>query len=335
MFRVNPISKGMGTLNFRQLVLVGLLTVLASCKTLPDPVPPKPSTGVSSTTLTSVVDHTEDSVDVIKSDAEGIKKDTKIVREALAIGVIYDTESAGRDTQPSDAPRPSDVAVDTLAKIDAKADNIYEAADEIQRETERLKNLTEEVETLERSLTSLRLMLEETRVKAMEKLYSYISMFWVIGFVLIAAGAAVAFFLNRTYGGSLAMLGVLMLGFASASQYYMEEIALVGAILLIVGFVASIAMIVWSTIKSKRNSTAIREVVEMIEILKETMTDSEKERIFGTDGLASRLQSDLTMEIIAKIKERNHLKKLTDVSPAAPSSTPQAGQATTLPPSTP
>jgi len=328
----------MGILNFRKLSPLGTLVVFAalvSCKTLPDPVPPKPSTGASSTTLNSVVDHTEDSVEVIKADAEGIKKDTKIVREALSIGVIYDTESLGRDTQPSEAPRPSDVAVDTLAKIDAKANNISQAADEIGRETERLKTLTEEVETLERSLTSLRLMLEETRVKAMEKLYSYISMFWVIGFVLIAAGAAVAFFLNKTYGGSLAMLGVLMLGFASASQYYMEEIALVGAILLIVGFVASIAMIVWSTIKSKRNSTAIREVVEMIEILKETMTDSEKERIFGPDGLASRLQSDLTMEIVAKIKEKNHLKKLADVSLAAPSATPQAGQAGTPPTNTP
>ena len=325
MFRGQLISKGMGTLNFRQVGIVSMLTILVSCKSLPEPVVPKPSTGASSTTLTSVVDHTEDSVESIKEDALGIKEETKIVRQALSIGVVAD--SVGRDGVPIDAPKPSDVAVDTLAKIDAKADNISQSAEEIERETERLKSLGGEVESLERSITSLRLMLEETRVKAIEKLYSYISMFWVIGFVLIAAGAAVAFFLNKTYGGSLAMLGVLMLGFASASQYYMEEIALVGAILLIVGFVASIAMIVWSTIKSKRNSTAIREVVEMTEILKETMTDSEKERIFGPDGLASRLQSDLTMEIIAKIKERNHLKKLADVSSAAPSGTPQSGQA--------
>jgi hypothetical protein len=325
----------MKPLNFQRIgiiVLFTILGVLASCKTVPTVVEPKPSTGTSSVTLNSVVDHTEDSVESIKNDAMGIKKDTRIVREALSIGVI--TESLSRDSSPTEAPKPSDVAVDTLAKIDAKAENISQSAEEIRRETERLKTLSEEVETLERSLTSLRLMLEETRVKAMEKLYSYISMFWVIGFVLIAAGAAVAFFLNKTYGGSLAMLGVLMLGFASASQYYMEEIALVGAILLIVGFVASIAMIVWSTIKSKRNSTAIHEVVEMIEILKETMTDSEKERIFGTDGLASKVQSDLTMQIIAKIKERNGFRKLSQVSPSDSSSQPQAGQEPTPPPST-
>ena len=158
--------------------------------------------------------------------------------------------------------------------------------------------------------------MEQTRAKAMEKLYGYISMFWVIGFLLIAGGAAVAFFLNKTYGGSLALIGLLMLGFASASQYYMEQIAFVGAILLVVGFLVAIGMVVWSTIHSKRSATAVREIVEMIQILKESMTADEQNRIFGVNGVASQVQSEITMQIIAKVKEQNGFKKLEEAKKA-------------------
>ena len=90
----------------------------------------------------------------------------------------------------------------------------------------------------------------------------------------------------------------------------MDEIAMVGAVLLIGAFICSVGMIAWSTINSKRNSIAIREIVEMIEILKETMTEDEQKRIFGADGIAANLQSDLTKEIVHKIKEKNGFKKL-------------------------
>jgi hypothetical protein len=40
------------------------------------------------------------------------------------------------------------------------------------------------------------------------------------------------------------------------------------------------------------------------------MTEDEQKRIFGPDGVASTVQSDLTKEIIAKIKEKNGFKKL-------------------------
>ena len=86
--------------------------------------------------------------------------------------------------------------------------------------------------------------------------------------------------------------------------------------LLIVGFVAAVAMIVWSTVNSKRNATAVKEIVEMIQILKETMTEDEQKRIFGPDGVASTVQSDLTKEIIAKIKEKNGFTKLEEARKA-------------------
>lgn len=266
------------------MLLLGLL--VAGCNSTPII---QPSTGASSASLNSVVDHTTESIKDIKRDASDILTETKTARSAK--------------TNPLD-------------KIDSKATNIIESADDLNLEIQKLKKLTVEVDTLEKSLSNLEILMEQTRAKAMEKLYGYISMFWVIGFLLIAGGAAVAFFLNKTYGGSLALIGVLMLGFASASQYYMEQIAFVGAILLVVGFLVAIGMVVWSTIHSKRSATAVREIVEMIQILKESMTADEQNRIFGVNGIASQVQSEITMQIIAKIKEQNGFKKLEEAKKA-------------------
>jgi hypothetical protein len=78
-----------------------------------------------------------------------------------------------------------------------------------------------------------------------------------------------------------------------------------------------VGLLVWTMVTAKKTSTAVREIVEMMEILKESMLDSEKERIFGADGLASKVQSDITKEIIAKIKERNGFKRLAELRNAA------------------
>ena len=287
------------------IAITTILSLLVGCKTVPMAKQPA---GPSSTALESVIDHSEDSVSDIKRDANLILKESDLVKQGLEVQYAQrDLKSGSEEFVKVSSVEKS---IESMNKIDSKAANIIEAADDLQKETAKLKSLTDEVDRLERSLTSLQITLNDTKAKAMEKLYGYISMFWVIGFLLIAGGAAVAFFLNKTYGGSLAFIGLLMLGFASASQYYMEEIALVGAILLVIGFITAIGMIAWSTINSKRNATAIREIVEMIQILKETMTDDEHERIFGENGIAAQVQSDLTKEIIAKIKEQNGFKKL-------------------------
>ena len=275
------------------------INVLQGCKTV---APIEPSSGTSSVELTSVIEHTTDSLADIKRDATAVIDESNVVRKDVVVNPEKTTKG--------DITR-------SLDKINNKAVNIVESADSIVKEIEKLKDVTTDIARLEKSLSRLQITLEETKAKALDRLYAYISIFWVIGFLLIAGGAAVAFFLNKGYGASLALIGLLMLGFASASQYYMQQIAFVGAILLVLGFLTAIGMVVWSTINSKRNATAIREVVEMIQILKETMTDDEQNRIFGVNGIANNVQSDLTKEIIAKIKEQNGFKKLEEARKAA------------------
>ena len=104
-----------------------------------------------------------------------------------------------------------------------------------------------------------------------------------------------------------------MIGFASASQYYMEQIAQVGAILLIASIFGAVASLGWQMFKKKQTDQAMKEVVEMIEILRETMTDDERARIFGPEGLASKVQSDFTKKLVYEIKQRNGFNQLKEV----------------------
>ena len=262
----------------------------------------KPSS--SSISLQSVLDHTRDSTNAIDRDVQIIASASSNARQILS--TTYDSSTVEQK------PR-IDSTLTALQLIASKAENIAEASDEIKKESNKLASLTVQVDKLENKLITLGAAVEASRIKALEKLYGYITMFWVIGFTLLAAGAAVAFFLNKTYGASMCLLGILMIGFASASQYYMEEIAFAGAILLILGFVVGLAMISWSVVRSNRNDVAIKEIVEMIEILRETMTDDEKQRIFGVGGLASKVQSDLTKQIVFKVKEKNGFSKLKEI----------------------
>jgi len=288
----------------KRLLTSLILISMVGCKTVPEPVAVKPA--ASSTRLESVIDHTQDSVSDIIRDSDAIVAKSESVKGAV------DTAVMSPDV-PEVVKPPLRQSAETMVDVKNLATSIKESATEIEKETETLRQLHVQVDKLEDQIISLQSAMAQTQAQALEKLYGYITMFWVIGFILIVAGAAVAFFVNKGYGASLGLIGILMIGFASASQYYMQEIAMVGAIIVVLGFLIAVGMIVWSAINSKRNSTAIKEIVEMVEILKETMTDSEKDRIFGEEGIAQRIQSDFTKEVIAKIKERNGFKSLKEI----------------------
>jgi hypothetical protein len=292
--------------------LVLCLCLLASCKgppkqTLPVPLVDKPA--ANSTSLQSVLDHSNASVGSIEQDAAEIKEAATSARASVQVVLPAVPE----------AQRPALESVrEDMHKVEAKAENISDEAGKLRLETAKLSELVQKVDQLEDKLIQLESAVEAGRAAALEKLYGYITMFWVIGFILLAAGAAVALFLNKGYGGSMALLGVMMLGFAAASHYYMEEIAKVGAVLVVVGFAGGAGLIARTILTGSRKEAAVKEIVEMIEILKESMTEDEKARIFGPDGLASKVQSDLTKEIVAKIKERNGLRTKADLEQPKP-----------------
>jgi hypothetical protein len=243
---------------------------------------------------TTTPPHLESVLEDIRTEADSIERDaTVIITESKAIS---DQKLSGG--------------------IQSKAENIIESSTSIKKENEKLAKVTDEVKKNEEELARLKDLVNSKRLEALEKLYGYVTMFWVLGFAAIVGGAVVAFLLgNRLFGSSIMMIGTMMVGFAAASQYYMEQIAQVGGVILVVSFVGGIAYLIWGIYRANTVTLAVKEVVEMIEILKETMTEQEREKLFGKDGIADKVQSDITKQVVAKIKERNGLRKLEEVKP--------------------
>ena len=205
-------------------------------------------------------------------------------------------------------PTKKDLVTDSIVKankIQDSATYITDVSLQIDKDLTVLSGVTENIKNLEKKAVELQQQQEQAKAESLKRLYSYIVVFWVVGFLVIIGGAAVAFFANKSMGFTIMMIGGIMLGFAAASQFYMKEIAQFGAFLLVGLIVTGMVIMIRSMIKQRKADTAVAEIVSMIEILKETMTDDEKNRIFGPGGVAETVHSDITKEIIAKVKVTN------------------------------
>lgn len=272
---------------YKWLVLIPLL--LAACNT-----PPKVVPGASSAVLESTTEHTRKAVTEIIANAESIRDNASSIRAGLQ---ELEAHQIGYE-------------------MDSKAQNIINGANRIEEEIKTLEGISTEVAQLEQNLQELNGALASKQAEALEKLYGYITTFWAIGFVLIIAGAGVAFFLNKTYGGSLALLGVLMLGFASAAHKYLDEIALVGGIILVLSFLTAVGLMVVSSLKNKHMDLALKEIVETLEVFKQGVTEEESNKLFGPEGIANKVQSPFTKKVIAQIREKNGFVKLKEITDA-------------------
>ena len=286
---------------------------LASCKAAPKI---DPNRGETSVRLETVSKNIEATATEIKSDAEVIVAEASVAKQNIER--IYDTAPEGER-------EPLTAALNSVQEIDARADNIISESSKIQRDADTLKAVESQVKELETEVIKYKSATSQAQAQALEKLYEYINIFWIIGFAAIIGGAALAFFANKGFGGTISLIGVIMIGFASASQYYLQEIAFTGAVILIGSFLVGLIMIGWSAVGGKNQDQAIKEIVELIEILKETMTDDEKERIFGRDGLASRVQSELTTKIINKVREKNGFLRLKEIKDSRVDAEPPEG----------
>ena len=280
------------------------------------------------TTDSGAVTKLADAAQDIKRDASSIIEDAQVIKqEAAQADAHIDKAYSDPATSPK-AKEDLGVAIDSIAEIKNHSDQVIEAGGRIEAETTKMEIVSTRIQDLEARVSELENIEKEGRAAAMQKLYGYITLFWVIGFILIAGGVAFAFFANKRLGLLAMFTGGLMLAFASASQYYLKEVALVGGILLGGMVLMGVGILLWGMYQSNRSATAMREIIEMIEILKETMTDGERERIFGENGVASHVQSDFTKELIAKIKEKNGFKKLEQARSIARTETqPEEGQA--------
>ena len=213
---------------------------------------------------------------------------------------------------------------ESLIRIEKSAEEIREQVDQAQLEQVRIEESLEDLEQANMRIAAavgeiagLEDLIEEyeqsdreIRKEALENLHSFITLFFVIGFGMLIGGAFLTFWVNGKLGGVVLAIGVLTVGFAAASQYYLEEIAVVGLIVLIIGFLASLGVVGWMLFDGKNDKKAIAEIVELIEETKEHLTPEERQEIFGRDGFASRLTSDITKKIVSQVKIKNGFKNL-------------------------
>jgi len=207
----------------------------------------------------------------------------------------------------------------TLESIEDSAEAIKETVDDAQKEQVRIDESLEDleqannrvaaavgqIEELEELVKEYEQSDREVRKEALENLYNSITLFFVIGFAMIIGGAFVMFWVSKKLGATLLGIGFLTVGFASASQFYMEEIAQVGLYVLIAGFLLTMGIIAYMLLNGKNTEKATLEIVQLVEAMKERLTDEERKEIFGQDGVASRLTSPVTKSLIARIKIKN------------------------------
>lgn len=211
-----------------------------------------------------------------------------------------------------------------LDNIENNAESIKEHVDDAEKEQVRIEEALEDlssanarvaaaigqIEQLEDLVQEYEQSDREVRKQALENMHSYITLFFVIGFGMLIGGAFLTFWVSGKLGGVVLAIGVLTVGFAAASQYYLEEIAIVGLIVLIVGFFATLGVVGWMLIDGRNDKEAMKEIVNLIEAMKERLSLEERKEIFGVGGVASKLTSSVTKQIIAKVKIKNGFKRV-------------------------
>ena len=211
----------------------------------------------------------------------------------------------------------------TLDSIENSAGNIKEHVDDAEKEQVRIEEALEDLEQannrvsaavgqidqLEDLVSDYEQSDREVRRDALKNLHSFITLFFVIGFGMLIGGAFITFWVNGKLGAVLLAIGVLTVGFAAASQFYLEEIAFVGLIVLIVGFFAALGTVAVILLRGKNHEKAMKEIVQLVEAMKDRLSVGERKEVFGPNGVASKLTSDMTKSIVSKIKIKNNWNK--------------------------
>jgi len=227
------------------------------------------------------------------------------------LAMIPDSDFTEKDREIEDAAEVIRFSVDESQKEQVR---IEEALEDLESANSRVAAAIGEINQLESLVLEYEKSDREIRQEALRNLRGFISLSFTIGFSMIIGGAFVAFKVNPRLGGIIISVGVLAVGLAAASQMYLEEIALIGLVALVVGFILVVIMVGNTMVKGKNYEEAIREVVELIEEIKDYMSNSSlnemRSEIFGPQGFANQFTNEITKKIIAEVKAKNNFEKL-------------------------
>ena len=272
-----------------------------------------PTTGsnASGTVIDSVREQVEQTEEISSASGRVSGHLSDIDRSADLI--LY--EAAGMDG--TLVPRIEAHAIDIRdATVEAQKDQVRveEAIEDLTAANSRMLVATGTIADMEALITEYEKTDREYREASLKSMREFTSLAFALGFLMCVGGAFVALKIDGRLGSSIVLVGVFAIGFAAASQYYLEEIAKIGLVAFIVGFVGVSIFIIRNMMQGHTAILAIREIVELIEEIKDYMSNKNlnemRKEIFGPDGFANRFTSETAKKIIAEVKAKNNFEKL-------------------------
>lgn len=271
----------MKTVKLIQVVACMMMSAACcTCKSTPNSVDSGVSTGI---------------VSLASAQVEGVKQAQGFSDSLIAYNKIIATKIK---TGKTDGTVDIDSISEASAEMDKTIAKLGMSLQGLESSATKMGTMSSEIKSLEKKIADLQKTADILESENAKKLYEYIALFWVAGFVLIAGGIALSFFVHKMAGGMIALVGAIVLGLASASQYYLREIAQVGFFMVVAGMVGGVAYLVYSAWKQKRTDVALSEVVELIEELKKDLTEEQLQKMFGDNGVAMNLYGEATLKMV-------------------------------------
>lgn len=272
----------------------GLFMMGAKCTSTPSIV--KPTTPVATTVYQNI--------EKVETATENIAKETEQIKQsAVAI-----TESATIIKDSTDDPKITEEA----SKIVVESNKVENAAISIQKETEMVKQeivadktqpLLDQIEELENTNSDWKKKYDDLVAASTAEIQKIVRIFWMVGFAMIVAGMIVAYF-HRIIGGMILCAGFVSVGLAAANQYYYQEIATVGLVVFIIGFLVSAGSVGYLIFRSKKTEEAVADNVQLLESIKTEVPEEVKNKIFGDDGIARKVQKPSTQKMVSEIRAK-------------------------------
>lgn len=274
-------------------ILLLILFCLAACVT-PEPVTPPLGSGSDTPTLL------HESVDSATTEIKKTQDPLKSIDKAAD-----DVGSKAEEIERlSDDPKIRGLAADIQhlsASISEQIVMISHAFDHIAVNIKKIGKAISSVEALKSALDKEKQQNDAQRAESMKNLYRWIVFFWIAGFGLMVAGGVCMIWFRRI-GATLLGIGLLIVAFASAANYYFQQIAVVGLIVIIGGVLMVLGVLAYSIIESQRKEKAAKENTLVVEAVKGALPEDKKIEIFGEGGLADRIQSPTTKKIVSQIR---------------------------------
>ena len=295
----------------RVLALMLMMTV-SGCEVLQE-VSTTPPKNTASSVVDSVREQTEqtqeitDASEKIAGSLENIDEEAESILNEIAL--VPDDHNYNIDPTLDSIENSAGAIKEHVDDAEKEQVRIEEALEDLEQANNRVSAAIGKIENLESLVSEYEQSDREVRQEALKNLHSFITLFFVIGFGMLIGGAFITFWVNGKLGAVLLAIGVLTVGFAAASQFYLEEIAFVGLIVLIVGFFVALGTVAYMLIHGKNHEKAMKEVVQLIEAMKDRLSVGERKEVFGPNGVASKLTSDMTKSIVSKIKIKNNWNK--------------------------